>query len=255
MNTTLKILCYSGKLATEVASAAMNRGIVVFLKHYALNDQEQNRQANGLDTWADEQTIREVYLKPFELTAKNASAKLKYQAEDGSIQTNTIGLNGIMSSYNRVGGVWSGGNYALQTQVLRNEWGFHGAVITDFATSASPYMIPMQAVAAGSDIQLTWRIFEQFKDTNNPTAVHFLRKAAHNVMYVTANSSSLNGYEYGAGTAWQAPWWRWVQWVGTGLFTLLTLWLIFWMVTRVRRVSPIRKAWREQQKSKKDTKI
>ena len=55
----------SGKLASAVASAAMNRGIVVFLKHFALNDQEQNRQANGLDTWADEQTIREILPQAF----------------------------------------------------------------------------------------------------------------------------------------------------------------------------------------------
>lgn len=241
----------SGKLASAVASAAMNRGIVVFLKHFALNDQEQNRQANGLDTWADEQTIREIYLKPFEIAVKESSAQVKYQAEDGSIQTSTIGLNGIMSSYNRIGGVWAGGDWRVQTAVLRNEWGFQGAVITDFATIASPYMVPMQGVAAGSDIQLTWRIFEQFKNTDNPTAVYFLRKAAHNVMFATANSSSLNGYAYGAGTTWHAPWWRWVQWIGTAVFVALALFLIYWMVKRVRRVSPIRRAWREQRKALK----
>ncbi|MFD0705445.1 glycoside hydrolase family 3 C-terminal domain-containing protein [Alloscardovia venturai] len=242
----------TGEFATATVSAAMNRGVIVFMKHFALNDQEQNRQANGLDTWADEQTIREVYLKPFEIVVKNAKANLKYQAQDGSIKTSTIGLNGLMSSYNRVGGTWAGGNYTLQTEILRNEWGFHGAVITDFATVATPYMVPMQGVAAGTDIQLTWRIMQQFKDTDNPVAGYFLRKAAHNVMYATANSNALNGYAYGAGTTWHAPWWRWVQWIVTAVLALIVLLLIVWMVRRVRRVSPIRKAWSEEQKAVKN---
>ncbi|TCD54130.1 beta-glucosidase [Alloscardovia theropitheci] len=241
----------SGKFAAQAVSAAMNRGVVVFLKHYALNDQEQNRQANGLDTWADEQTIREVYLKPFEIAAKESHATYKYQDSKGEIKTSEIGLNGIMSAYNRIGGTWAGGNYALQTSILRGEWGFQGSVITDFATMASPYMVPMQGVAGGSDIQLTWRIFEQFKDTNNPTAIYFLRKAAHNVMYSMANSNALNGYAYGAGTRWTPPVWRWIQWGATAVLTILVILLIVWMVLRVRRVSPIRKAWREEQKALK----
>ncbi|WP_018143214.1 glycoside hydrolase family 3 C-terminal domain-containing protein [Alloscardovia criceti] len=241
----------SGLLAASVASAAMNRGVVVFMKHFALNDQEQNRQANGLDTWADEQTIREVYLKPFEIATKKSQATVKYQSEDGSIKESTIGLNGIMSSYNRIGGTWAGGDYALQTEILRSEWGFQGAVITDFATMASPYMVPMQGVAAGSDIQLTWRVFEQFEDTDNDTAVYFLRKAAHNVMFAMANSNALNGYAYGAGTTWHAPWWRWVQWIGTAVLAVLIVLLIVWMIMRGRKVSKIRRAARAERISMK----
>ena len=82
-----------------------------YIKHFAVNDQETHR--NGVCTWLTEQALRELYLKPFETAVK-----------DG-------GTLGVMSSFNRIGTRWTGGSYALITGVLRDEWGFKGAVLTD----------------------------------------------------------------------------------------------------------------------------
>ncbi|MBR2287394.1 MAG: fibronectin type III-like domain-contianing protein, partial [Clostridia bacterium] len=93
-----------GKMAAQVIQGAKSKGVYTQLKHFAANDQETNR--SGVCTWVDEQTFREVYLRPFEIAI----------TEGGSL--------GLMSSFNRIGSVWTGGSYALLTEVLRGEWDF-----------------------------------------------------------------------------------------------------------------------------------
>ena len=101
----------AGTICAEVVAGAQSKGVFVMIKHFALNDQETNR--GDLATWADEQTIREIYLKAFEYSVK-------------------AGATGMMSAFNRMGNTWCGASYPLLTQVLRNEWGFNGLVITDW---------------------------------------------------------------------------------------------------------------------------
>ena len=93
----------SGKMAAAVTRGAQSENVVVTIKHFALNDQETNRF--GVFTWCNEQAMRELYLKPFEIAVKEGEAY------------------GIMSSLNRIGAQWCGGSYALLTQLLREEWG------------------------------------------------------------------------------------------------------------------------------------
>ncbi|WP_328514415.1 glycoside hydrolase family 3 N-terminal domain-containing protein, partial [Streptococcus suis] len=100
-----------GKLASAVIQKASEQGVYTYLKHFALNDQETNRQR--VATWSNEQAIREIYLKAFEVPVKEGKAP------------------GVMSSFNRVGTTWTGASYELLTTVLREEWGFVGTVITD----------------------------------------------------------------------------------------------------------------------------
>ncbi len=173
----------SGKMVTAVIQGVQSKGAYVYLKHFALNDQETNRSVNGqVSTFSTEQAIREIYLKPFELGVTAGGAK------------------GIMTSMNRVGTCTAAGNYALITSVLRNEWGFHGAVITDYSSSLSPAAAD-QILAAGGDLIMcsAWNAQTgALSDFNAEWIRSLLRGAIHNVLYVQANSLAMNGLAHGA---------------------------------------------------------
>lgn len=160
----------SGALASSVIKGARSKGIVTYVKHFALNDQETNRDSNGVMVWASEQAMRELYFMPFEMAVK-----------DG-------GTLGMMSSFNRIGTTWAGGSYELLTEVLRNEWGFNGAVITDY--NLLRYMNQNQMIRAGGDIVLNQA--GKLPDGETATDVSLLRRAAKNILYVTANSNAMN---------------------------------------------------------------
>ncbi len=129
----------SGKMSAAVTRGAQSKGLVVTVKHFAANEQETNRQSNGLYTWLNEQALREIYLEPFEISVKEGGAK------------------GIMSAYNRIGAQWCGGSKALITDLLRNEWGFDGFVITDASIdlTGDGYLDPTLAVYARNSGILT----------------------------------------------------------------------------------------------------
>lgn len=122
-----------GTMAAEVVGGAADSGTYCFLKHFAVNNQDTYR--DSLYTWLTEQTLRELYLRPFRIAV-----------EEG-------GATGLMTAYNRVGAVWAGGSKALLTDVLRGEWGFEGAVITDYADHQR-YMNADQMLRAGGDLYM-----------------------------------------------------------------------------------------------------
>lgn len=173
----------SGLLVSEVIQGVQSKGVYVYLKHYALNGQETNRAAVGnVSTFATEQTIRELYLKPFELGVREGGAK------------------GIMTSMNRIGYRYASGSYALNTAVLRNEWGFNGIVITDYWGSPAVDRSD-QILASGGDLIMCSGWNNQtgvLSDFNAEWARALLRQAAHNVLYVQANSLAMNGFVHGA---------------------------------------------------------
>lgn len=127
----------AGKMSAKLIAGAKAGGLLTTIKHYALNDQEQNRM--GVYTWADEQTMREIYLKAFEIAFKEG------------------GGNGVMTGFNRLGPVWCGASAALNKELLREEWGFEGFVVSDFALNFTGfgYMNPALAVYGGNDTMLT----------------------------------------------------------------------------------------------------
>ena len=104
---------------------------------------------------------------------------------------------GLMTSFNRIGSTWAGGDYRLVTTVLRKEWGFVGSVICDFHTSANNYMDSKQMLYAGGDINLTGQESEYLKkgsgennvSETNVKDVKLLRNASHNLLYCVANSN------------------------------------------------------------------
>ena len=166
----------SGMIGASIVSGALQQGVYSYIKHFALNETENKR--NGLYTWTTEQALREIYLKPFEISVKVGKA------------------NAIMSSYNRIGDTWSGGNYGLMTEILRNEWGFKGTAVSDYLNDKDTYKVVDQGIRAGNDIWLENGNNAKYssiglKDTASPTAVACAREAAKHVIYTYCNTRKL----------------------------------------------------------------
>lgn len=191
----------SGKLAVNVVNGAAQKGVYTDLKHFALNDQETNR--SGVSTFCTEQALRELYLKPFEIAVKGDDdpAQVAAAAEDGV--TEYQGTTGVMSSFNRIGTRWTGGDYRLMTEILRNEWGFDGLVICDYKTDNS-FMNSRQMLYVGNDLILASLDNLMWTDADASSAedVNILRQAAHNILYTVANSNSVNVKIIGYQTEW-----------------------------------------------------
>ena len=224
----------SGVLGAEVMSGAASKGVYSYLKHYALNDQETNRVNAGVATWANEQAMREVYLKAFEVALKNASAEMRYISDDqGTVATKEITGAAVMSSFNRVGATWAGGSVPLMDTVLRQEWGFRGIAITDF--NLYGYMYPDQAVKAGTDLMLTFQPMKSLADTTSAEGVTNIRTATHNILFTVANSNAMNGIASGATLDYSPPAWRYWQIAIDVVLGLLVIGGTVLVVRRVRR--------------------
>lgn len=168
----------AGYMAAAEINGAVDNLVYPYIKHFALNDQETNR-CTFLMTWASEQAIREIYLKPFEIAVKN------YKGTPLA----------VMSSFNFIGTKWSGGNANLLNNVLRDEWGFTGMVETDYDGSYG-YMISDEAVRSGNDLMLGFAMAQSNVFTDqSATALLAMRKACKNIMYTIVNSGYYTGVE------------------------------------------------------------
>ena len=163
----------SGALATEEVAGAQSKGIFCYIKHFALNDQDAHRY--GMNTYANEQSIREIYLYPFEQAVTKG------------------GTTAVMTSYNRLGTKWTAANPNLITNVLRNEWGFHGTVLTDWASMY--YMDLGIGLQAGNNQWLNTNgdLYKIDNFKNSATVVTAMREATHNILYTAVNSAAMNG--------------------------------------------------------------
>ena len=194
----------SGMMGASVIKGAREKGVYTYVKHFVLNDQETNRDANGLLTWANEQAMRELYFKPFELAVKEGETKA------------------MMSSFNRIGTVWAGGSYALLTEVLREEWGFRGMVVTDY--NLYEHMPADQMIRAGGDLNLTQSKMPSTTDLT-ATQVSCIRNATKNILYTVAGSNAMNGY--GAGVVYRyeiSPWMLILFCADAGIAVALAAW-------------------------------
>lgn len=160
----------SGVMASNAVKGSAEQGVYAYIKHFALNEQETNRWSM-LCSWIQEQTMRELYLKPFEMSVKEG------------------GATAVMSSFNYIGNVWAGGNKELLIDVLRDEWGFKGFVDTDYF-AGSYYMSADQVIAAGgANCLSTFDIGTNYvSDTDNAVYVNYMRRAAHDIFYTVVNS-------------------------------------------------------------------
>ena len=189
----------AGIVTSHVVYNATSNGMYTYIKHFALNDQENHRGdggGGGVATWACEQAIREIYLKPFETCVKLPDVPVTYAAlEDGSYtlkEGSVPACNAMMTSFNRLGATWTGGNYHLLTELLRNEWGFKGFVITD-ANGYLGYMDRAQMIEAGGDGSLRYQADDYTFDKDSSADFHYARQAAHHHLYTVANSNAMNG--------------------------------------------------------------
>ena len=227
----------SGQMLVSVANGVATKGVYTMVKHYAMNEQETNRVNNGLATWATEQTIRELYLKPFEMGVKGITMDVTYLADDqGTVAETTVGAGGMMSSFNRIGATWAGGSEALMGTVLRDEWGFEGFAISDF--NLYPYMNPNEGIHAGTDLTLTFQPSKSFADTSSAKAVTDIREATHHILYTVANSNAMNGLAPGATVDYTPPTWVVVQIAATVVLGIGVAAAIVMVVLRVRRHRP-----------------
>ena len=211
----------SGKTCAGTIQGATQKGFTCFVKHFALNDIERNREDNGPCVWANEQAMRELYLKAFEIAIKEPVIELKYLDADGNVQYKTMrGSLGVMSSFNRIGGVWTGGCNELLNELLRGEWGFLGTVITDY--NDEPHMPVEQGVAAGNDLMLAnaSTLASKFADTNNASAVKIMRQAVKNIAYMHVNSSTVNNMSDGTTIEYGIAPWKLAMFGVAGLFVL-----------------------------------
>ena len=205
----------SGAMAAKMVSGANSKGVYCFLKHFAVNDQETHR--NGVCTWLTEQTLRELYLKPFEKAVK-----------DG-------GATAVMSSFNRIGTRWTGGSYALLTEVLRGEWGFNGAVITDFA-SGQAQMDLQQMVYAGGDMWLDTITPSKWYSKASALDVYQMQESVKHMLYMTANSNAMNGLGEGTVVQTRTATWRLVMYgADAAVGVLLVVWGVAAIAATKRR--------------------
>lgn len=196
----------SGRIAVNEVSGAMEKGVYCYLKHFALNDKEDGR--NGIAVFANEQAIREIYLKPFEMCVKDASAEIFYNDENGELVSREINAcTAIMSSYNRIGTKWAGATYGLMTQILRHEWGFQGMVISDYF-GGSPYMDADEGLRAGNDMLLNTFADGTLTDKTSATSLNAVRNAAHNVLYTVVNSNAMQGIASGVKITYELAGWQ-----------------------------------------------
>lgn len=163
----------TGVMAAEEIRGSRNQGVYCYLKHLICYEQESAR--DGIYVWLTEQALREIYLKPFRTTIFEGKA------------------NGIMTSYNRLGAVWAGGSKGLITGVLRDEWNFHGSVLTDYADHQD-FMNGDQALRAGGDIWMDgYQNNGTYKmETTSNTFKNHLRRASKNIIYSWLNAIVAN---------------------------------------------------------------
>lgn len=193
----------SGAVGSNATYGAASKGLYAYIKHFAFNDQENHRGDRpgqySVATWLNEQSAREIYLKPFEMCMKAGDVELNYVESDGNggyrNATRSFPASmGVMTAFNRVGATWTGGDYNLITGLLRNEWAFKGLIMTDNANTGV-FMDGYQMIEAGADVKLTYaKESARFDfDAQNPAHYHYAREALHRTLYTIANTNAMNG--------------------------------------------------------------
>lgn len=166
----------SGWIGASEVAGAKEYNIQAYIKHFALNDSEINRK-NALCTWTNEQALREIYLKSFELSVKVG------------------GATNAMTAFNYIGAMWAGSCEELLQNVLRGEWGFVGSTVTDwFNGTTDGIMLADSAIRVGGDKMLSSAGDVKAFATNTDKAdtVVAMRQACHNILYSIANSNAMD---------------------------------------------------------------
>ena len=179
----------SGIMAANAVQGAESHGVYSFIKHFAINDQETNR-TNMMCTWLTEQSAREIYMKSFELAVKVG------------------GADACMSAFNYVGNQYAGACDAMLNQILRNEWGFIGPVLTDYFGGYGYQDADIQ-IRNGGDFCLSPQggATSVLDDQTSATSIKYARQACKNILYTTANCRDYAGLVDLSTPTWQVAIW------------------------------------------------
>lgn len=185
----------SGMMAASEIQGAAEFGVYSYVKHFAFNDQETNR-IYQLCTWVDEQAIREIYLRSFEIAVKDGNT------------------GAVMAAHNYIGDKWVGASKELCTTVLRDEWGFEGFVSTDMFAGYGYYDADM-AIRSGVDSMLSPMNHPDANvtDVKSATSINAMRNSCHNILYTVVNSRAYNDENAG----YHMTLWRKIL-IGTDIF-------------------------------------
>jgi beta-glucosidase len=170
-----------------------SKGVVTYVKHFVANDEETNR--NGVSIWLNEQEMREIVLLPFEYS---------FRPDMGN-------AHATMTSFNRIGCLWTSASSALMENVLRDEWGFDGFAITDMASSnAKTFMTYVDGIANGTSLYDGAGSEKALDDyRGNVFFANKMREACHRILYVTANfSAAMNGISASDKIVPIVTWWQ-----------------------------------------------
>ncbi len=219
----------TGLIAAAETGAIQSKGVYVYNKHFVLNDQEEQRQ--GIGTWCNEQALREIYLRAFELPIVYADAKC------------------VMTSFNRLGSIWAGALYPLQTAWLRGEAGMSGFAVTDMYDAI--YMSKPHEVLAGNDIPdnypgvtgtgtdvdtdatgLGAEFAAYGPNGSMPTAqiAQAMRTSAHRILYTVLHSRGMDGLSADIVIKSVTPWWSILLTAAIYLFAALSLLFLVIMI-------------------------
>ena len=164
----------AGNMGAKAVEGARKYGVYSYIKHFALYE----GNAKMVSVWSNEQAVREIYLKPFEISVKQG------------------GANAVMVSWSFLGDKWTGESSNLMNTVLRDEWGFRGMALTDFfRNNGHGFMNADAALANGVDVMLSTFNGEENNVANpeHPTSVLQMRNACKNVMYTVVSSWAYDG--------------------------------------------------------------
>ncbi len=236
----------SGMMGKMEVQGASRKGLYGFIKHFALNDQETHRDQNGLVTFSNEQAMRELYFKPFELTIKDNYVTINFNTpvsgDNGTTgyemkKTTVPACTAVMSSFNRIGATWAGGNYKLITKVLREEFGFKGFVLSDYDTGS--YMInnTKQMLEAGGDGKLnvngSFNGLRSGEEVNEN--IYYSKKAAKNILYTVVNSNAMNGFVHGVRYVPGTAIYKFVL-LGVDLLVLIGIAVLGWLLVKKLKI-------------------
>lgn len=184
----------TGLIDARETVGIQSKGVYVYNKHFVLNDQENNRA--GIGTWCNEQALREIYLRAFELPIIQADAQC------------------VMTAFNRLGAIWAGAYTELLTDWLRGEAGMSGFAVTDMYDGT--YMVKVNEIVAGNDLpdNFVGEDISELKDYGpdgakaNPMVAQALRTSAKRVLNTVVNSRGMDGISQYTRVVREATWWQ-----------------------------------------------
>ena len=222
-----------GKIAAAEVGGIQSKGVYVYVKHFAFNDQETNTRCYSI--FSNEQAMREVYLEPFEHAIVERTMEI-----DGK-EVAIGGAMNVMNSFGRVGVVWTGAHVGLMTNILRGEWGMDGFALTDYSNNGSTYDIFL-GIMGGTD---SWdnsaggmgtRVdkLKKYDISQDPALAIRMREATHRILYTVANSSAMNGMAPSSKIVTVIPWWRALIY-GVGIVGVVGLGASILMIVKTKK--------------------